>query len=222
MIAAVSGNAAAITNSLSVTFTVTALPTSIVLCRDPQAYAGVGFDEQFQVPIDVDNNQNTGESGTDVLILLTTKSLGAPPCASSSPLDTANNLVAGLLIWNAAEMAFDDSGITPMVAFDFPHNAITISTPAVGVLAGLTMQSPIGVDAGASYQSGPNTSVAADATSDFTAGHSVTSPSRDVQFCTSPCSTASSYYNFIDLVEASATLGPPDEIFKSGFEFVSD
>jgi hypothetical protein len=207
----------AITNNLTINLSVSYLPQTVVLCRDPTAYLAFGFDEQFEVDIDVDNNAATGLSGTDAILFLATASQGAV-CGPTTPLDTASNLTASLVVWDSSTSAFKTAEIIPTFSLDFTTNSISIAVPAEGPLSGLSAASQLAAASEASYHSGTNAYEAFDETPTLAPGQSATLPSEDVQFCSLPCSTSSSYYNFIDLRSVRAVLAPQDPIFTSGFE----
>lgn len=197
------------TNSLSVSFAVANLPTTISLCRDQAAIGAFGADETWQAAIDIDNNDATGQGGIDVVIMAET--LPQPPTCSPSIANTGSSLVAGLLAWSAASNDFVDTGQTVAVAADSGQNSLTLSADIDGALAGLTRTSSIfGATSGAYSPASGAPLRARDASgAAIVVGQTAALSSGDVQECVTPCSAAASWYPLIDLTTFGARTAQP-------------
>ncbi|HSN00810.1 MAG TPA: hypothetical protein VLS52_07375 [Rudaea sp.] len=196
-------------NTLSVTLNLAGLPASITVCRDPTAIQAFGFDEAWQIAIDVDNNANTGYYGFDVLLQVQTPQQ-TYPCSPTS-VSTSSALSAVMATWNSAQNQFVPSNLPATVVANVASNSMTVSADLSGPLANLTAQSRISIGTfGAYTPSGQSPTDASDSTSSpITIGTSATDPANDVQNCGAPCGTSASWYPLIDLVGASATTSLP-------------
>lgn len=67
-------------NTLNLALHVVALPTTVVLCRDPTAAGQFGVDETWIAYVDVDNNLNTGQpgNGADAIVVAQTTQQSDP------------------------------------------------------------------------------------------------------------------------------------------------
>lgn len=197
---AASGSARAQTNSLSATFTLANLPTTITLCRDPVAVAALRSDEQWFALIDVD-----GDFNVDVAVLVQT--LGQQNGCTPVTANTAQSLEGTVLKWSAADNNFIDTGATVAISEDFTAHTITVTTDLAGALAGLSNASHYALGTAGVYTpsaSGTPTS-ALDQSSSLQLGVPVTLPAGNVQQCTAPCSAAASWYPLVDLVGAEVS-----------------
>jgi hypothetical protein len=205
--------AAAQTPTLSATLTLAGLPTTLTLCRDSTAIQTYGVDEQWDIPIDIDANANTGGLGGIDVILLVTTPFQAYPC-NPTVVNTQDTLLAAVLKWNAAQQNYVDSGITPALTLDFNAHTMTVTTDLTGDLANLAGNSKLSGAALASYTASGNIATSAyDNTGATTPGDSISDPGGDVQGCTTPCSAAASYYPIIDIVGLSSTTSQPLDTF---------
>ena len=201
--------------TLIATVSVAALPTTITLCRDPNAYAAEGGDETWQMYINVDNKTTTGSPGTgyDAVIVIQTNTTTSSNCIPTMA-DTESSLIAAVEVWDASQGTFVLAPIAPTLSFDFSRSTMTVTVPAGGPFAGISSSSPVRVAALATYTGAAGATAAEDSTAGFKFGNGVVDATNDVGQCASPCSSAASYYPLIDLVGAS--LG--DVIFQSSFE----
>lgn len=217
LLAAVSADAQA--DMLSVTWTLADLPSTITLCRDPNAIAfssgGFGADEDWQALVDVDANSGTGYGGADVVLTAFT-SIQSSPCSAVSA-NTVQSIDAGMLKWDPAQNTFVDSGQTATLTLDLANHTISVAADISGALAGLSAASLIHMYAvGIYYPTGGPTLQAYDsnnATPLYPDG-SASLPSLDVQNCSAPCSTSATWYPLVDLTGVAATV----HIFQNGFE----
>lgn len=196
-------------NTLSVTLDLAGLPASITVCRDPTAIQVFGFDEAWQIAIDVDNNANTGYYGFDVVLEVQT-SLQTYPCSPTS-VSTSSALSAEVGVWDSSQNQFVASNLQATVAPDLGSNSITVNADLSGPLANLTPQSRISIGSiGAYTPTGQSPTDASDSTSSLiTVGTATTDPANDVQNCSTPCGTSASWYPLIDLLGADATTSLP-------------
>lgn len=194
------------TNTLSVTFGLADLPTTITLCRDPAAIRAFGIDEQWSATIDVDGDPSSGDAGADAMLVVQTASPPLP-CAPTSA-DTATSLVAAVLAWSDAEQTFVDSGLSADVALDFVAHTITVTTDVAGVLTGLTNASRVLASTAGSYV-GAAPTFAYDQAGPITADETSVSPADDVANCTSPCGAAADGYPLVDFVEFGTATAQP-------------
>ena len=195
-------------NTLSVTLNLAGLPASITVCRDPIAIQAFGFDEAWQIGIDVDNNPSTGDSGIDVLLQVQTPQQSYP-CSPAS-IGTTSALSAVVATWNSAQSQFVTSNLPATVVANLASNSMTVSADLSGPLANLAPQSPIYVGAAGSYTpTGMSATLAYDNMPYIAAGTTATDPTGDVQSCGAPCNPSVSWYPMIDLVGASATTSLP-------------
>ena len=197
-------------NSLSVTLQLAGLPGTITLCRDPAAQNGA--DEQWLVPIDIDNNPNTPSGsnaipGAEVVLLAETlpQTAGCTPASAS----TGSSIIAGVLVWNAAQNNYVDSGQSANISIG--ANSFTIVTDISGVLANLSTESKYFAASLGSYTAaGSGATSTVDSTNEIGIDNSVTSPAGNVQNCVAPgCSSSSSWYPLVDLVGLSSNTTSP-------------
>jgi hypothetical protein len=194
--------------SLTVKLTLANLPTTVTLCRDALAIGQFQSDEQWQVPVDVDNNPNTGDaSGAEVVLLVSTLPQSAP-CSPTMVAFDAAALLGFVAVWNPGTQSYDDGG--PLqVAVDTTANTLTLTADISGALAGLDGASNLAAAAGAGYSKSGVVNTAYDVTAGAHPGTAVIDPSGDVQQCTSPCSAGAEYYPMIDIVGFEASDGVP-------------
>jgi hypothetical protein len=199
----------------SATISLTSLPSTITLCRDG-ASAINGFDEQWLVLIDVDDNPATGVGGADAALLISTN--GVTPDCTPQTVSTQDNIVAALFQANATGDAFDQTDIPVAMAFDFIHSTLTATTRITGPISGLWLGSVISVVSGGGYlaNAGNVPSYADDDMTSFLFQSSATDAQNDVQQCSAPCGPSATWYGLIDLIGASTTR--LDWIYRDGFE----
>ncbi|MBS0439863.1 MAG: hypothetical protein JSS33_10680 [Proteobacteria bacterium] len=198
-------------NSLSVTLQLAGLPGTITLCRDPAAGQN-GTDEQWSVPIDVDSNPNTPTGsnaipGAEVVLLAETLPQ-YPGCQPTSAV-TANSIIAGVLVWNAAQNNYIDSGQSAIISIGM--NSFTIVTDISGVLGNLSTASKYFAASMGSYSvTGSGATSTFDNTNEISIDNSVTSTAGNVQNCVAPgCNSSSSWYPLVDLVGLSSSTTSP-------------
>lgn len=195
-------------NTLSVTLNLAGLPANITVCRDPGAIQAFGFDEAWEIGIDVDNNASTGDSGIDVLLQVQTPQQSYP-CSPTS-VATTSALSAVVATWNSAQNQFVPSNLPATVVANLASNSMTVSADLSGPLANLAPQSQIYVAALGSYTpTGTSATTAYDNMASIAAGATATDPAGDVQSCGAPCTPSVSWYPMIDLLGASATTSLP-------------
>ena len=190
-----SSHAATLTSKL----TFADLPTTITLCRDSIAIQTFGFDEQWAVLVDVDANALTGEpsSGAEYALVVQTIPQNYP--CSPTVVATADALLTGVFMWDGG--MFQPGPETLNLAVDLAANTMTLSLDTSGTLTGLSGTSHLRASAAATYKpTSASPTAASNNTASTTLGHPITDPSGNVQQCTSPCSAASPYYPYIDIV----------------------
>ena len=198
--------AAAQANSLSVSFALANLPQTITLCRVPTAIGVFGFDERWQVAIDVDDNAATGDPNTGIEVLLAASTLPqSTPCAPTSAT-TQQSIVASMYAWDQAQQTFVQNSQVVNLSLDFTAKTLSMSTSVSGPLDAFSALSRMYFFAQASYlPSNGNPNLTYDVAESIHVGASVVDPPNDVQVCESPCSSGASWYPLIDLVGVSAT-----------------
>lgn len=196
-------------NTLSVTLNLSGLPASITVCRDPIAIQSLGFDEAWQIAIDVDNNANTGYYGYDVLLLVQTPQQ-TYPCSPTS-ISTTSALSTEVAVWDSAQNQFVSSSLQATVTPNLASNSLTVNADVSGPLANLTPQSRMSIGSVAAYTpTGQSPTDASDnIASPVDVGTAATDPANDVQNCGAPCGTSASWYPMIDLLGASADTSLP-------------
>lgn len=209
-------------NTLNVTLSLVNLPTTITLCRDQAAARQYGFDEEWPVLIDVDNNLNTGNtssSGADVVLLVET-SAQSKVCIPSPGAIIQQNLASRVLMWDSSLQQFVDSGAPAYVGLDFAAHSMTISAEVAGPLTNLSQQSRIFLATYATYSpTGLSPTFAHDNSAAIVPNSAVTDAASDVLQCAAPCTQNESWIQMIDLVGLAAnTSAPTDQIFRNGFE----
>jgi hypothetical protein len=209
----VATSAKASEGTISATISVADLPTTITLCRDPTAYSLNGYDEVWEIFIDVDSNSATGLMGADVAFEVSTHSVGQGTCGPET-VPTEQNLDVALFTWDTGSSDFVDSGVTVALVLDFKRSRMILTVPSGGPLAGISANSAIAVEAGAPYTSGATDMIADDFVPNFKFGGAIIAQAFDVQNCQSPCQQSNSWVQSIDLIGAS--IG--DLIFQSQFE----
>jgi hypothetical protein len=206
------GYAHAQSGTLSVTLSLVDLPTTITLCRDQGAARQYGFDEEWPVLIDIDNNLNTGDpnsSGADVVLLAETVPQ-TTSCVAAPGVNTQQNLISGVLTWNAAQQAFVNSGAPTSLGLDVAAHTITISTDVAGPLANLSQASRIFLATYATYTpTGLSPTFAHDNSAAIVPNSTVADAAADVLQCAAPCGQNASWIQMIDLVGLSATTSAP-------------
>jgi hypothetical protein len=200
----------------SATISVAALPSTITLCRDPQAYARDGNDEKWFVGVDVDNNAATGFAGSDVLFVVHPNQLLDRPCTPTT-VSTDGNVLVEFNYWDNLLKQFLRVDAHVSLILDFVNSSMTVEVPVTGPLVGLSSNSVINVSAYANYTSDTGTSSATDAIPVFSFGSLVTSPQGDVAGCSLTGCQGQSWYPLVDLVGASTAR--LDILFKDSFEF---
>jgi len=209
-------------NTLNVTLSFVNLPTTITLCRDQAAARQYGFDEEWPVLIDVDNNVNTGDpgsSGADVVLLAETYPQ-SKICIPSPGAITQQNLISRVLFWDSSLQRFVDSGAPTSLGLDFATHSMTISADVAGPLASLSHQSRIFLATYAAYSpTGSPPTFAHDNSAVIVPNSAVNDAAADVLQCTAPCGQNASWIQMIDLIGLAAnTNAPTDDIFNNGFE----
>ena len=117
--------------------TVSALPTTITQCRDPDAYLSTGVDQGWGIFIDTDASYQTGAGpGYDVLISIDIPPISTP-CAPTV-VSTEQAYSAVLKRWNSNISSFENSYVQVTLAFDFVNNKITVVVPEDGPLLGMS------------------------------------------------------------------------------------
>ena len=209
-------------NTLNVTLSFVNLPTTITLCRDQAAARQYGFDEEWPVLIDVDNNVNTGDpgsSGADVVLLAETFPQ-SKSCIPSPGANTQQNLVSRVLFWDSSLQQFVDSGAPASLWLDFAAYSMTISADVSGPLTNLSQHSRIFLATYATYSpTASSPTFAHDNSAAIVPNSAAADAAADVLQCTAPCGQNASWIEMIDLVGLTAnTSAPMDDIFRNGFE----
>lgn len=206
VVACFTTSASAQTSTLSVTFSVADLPTSITLCRDTNAIAAFGVDEEWLIAIDIDDNAGTGDPATGVEVILLASTLPQTPPCTPTPANTQQSIVSGMYVWDQAQQTYVQSSQAVIPGLDFNANTLTLSTSVTGPLDSFSALSRIYFLTQASYTPGNgNPTTAYDSAESVHAGGAGTDPANDVQACESPCTTGAPWYRLIDLVGISAS-----------------
>jgi len=208
-------------DSLSVTFDLADLPSTITLCRDPAAIAAFHVDEQWNIGIDIDNDTTTGLPGLGVDVIFGALTLPQFSGCAPTVADTASSLTTQFSVWDAGSNTFVPSSALISIATDFVAHSITLTTEISGALSGLNDSSKLIASAGGPYQPtmGPPV-MAGDSSPPFTLGTALTLPANDVMTCSAPCSPAASWYPLIDLVGMSASNANSQAAFGENTMYV--
>lgn len=193
-------------NTLSVSFSLANLPQTITLCRVPTAIGAFGFDERWQVAIDVDDNMATGDPDTGLEIILSASTLPqSTPCVPTSA-NAQQSIVSSMYVWDQAQQTFVQNSQVVNLSLDFTAKTLGMSTAVSGPLDAFTALSRMYfVTQGSYLPSNGNPNLASDVAEPVHAGDSNADPSNDVQVCEAPCSSGAPWYPLIDLVGVSAS-----------------
>jgi len=194
-------------------FDMAGLPATMSLCRYPQSSAF--SDSEWDAALDVDNNTNTGSGGLDTIVTAVTIPQAATCAPNNVPLGQA--LQAEIDHWDSTQNNFVKDADLPVSANANTGKIVIQADHNATALAGLSAHSLMGEDAIGAYPSGNSQQpYAYDTVSPLRLGTPVGSPGGNVQNCTSPCSTAVSWYPQIDFVGGYIHLA--DHIFTGDFE----
>ncbi|MBS0486189.1 MAG: hypothetical protein JSS13_02515 [Proteobacteria bacterium] len=194
-------------------FDMAGLPATMSLCRYPQS--STFSDSQWDAFINPGNTANPAPSNFSTAVFAYT----IPQAVACMP----NNVLLGQALqaeidhWDSTQNNYVKDADLPVNADANTGKIIIQADGKATALAGLSTQSPMGeVDAGAYPSGNPQQPFAYDNVSPLQLGTPVSSPSGNVQNCSSPCSTTVSWYPQIDLVGGYIHLA--DHIFTGDFE----
>lgn len=194
-------------------FDTAGLPATMSLCRYPETSAF--SDSEWDAVLDIDNNTNTGLSGIDTVISAVTIPQAATCAPNNVPLGQA--LQAEIDHWDSTQNNFVKDADLPVSADANTGKIVIQADRNATALAGLSAQSFMAEQAAGAYPSGNSQQpFAYDTVGPLRLGTPVSSPNGNVQNCTSPCSTAASWYPQIDLVGSYIHLA--DHVFTGDFE----
>lgn len=200
-----------------VEFDLASLPTTVDLCRYPPAFTnGAGNnDSQWDAAFNLSGaDPGDGSGGYETLVVAYTTPQAQNCSSNSAPLSSSVSAV--LAQWDSGQQNYLPIDDLP-VSVDVAHGKIIVQADrSASQFSGLSANSRIGMVANAIYVAAATTQTAVDPSPLFGFGGSFTDPLQDVQGCSAPCSTASTWYPQIDLVGGSVRMG--DKIFANGFD----
>jgi len=209
---------AADTRKLSVTLSVSDLPTQVTLCRDEAAIENFSVDGGWQILIDVDGSNATGNNGIDAVIQANTTPPGTP--CDPSVVATEGNVYAGLYAWDEGN-GFSDTGVPVQVHLDFVANTVRVSVPVTDVLTNLSSVSDMAAIGFAGYTSMAEPLQITDSTASIHTGNSIADPEQDVVDCNLSCTTNTDWYRMADLTGIRAAIEGASNTLLVEFELAA-